>query len=197
MPRSWRLRKLDREYYRRDTIEAAKALLGKVLVHRAPEGIISGRIMETEAYVQGDPASHSTRGITERTKVMFEEPGHVYIYLIYGFHYCINLVAHPDGIAGGVMLRALKPIDGIEQMMRNRGRESVYDLCSGPGKLTQAMGIDASFYGEDLLGDRLYVIDDGVNAGEIVAKPRIGIKVATEKLWRFYPAKYREWVSKP
>lgn len=190
------MEKLGREFYSRNMVEVAKAVLGKILVHQTADGIVSGRIIETEAYAQGDPASHSTRGRTPRTHVMFEEPGHAYIYLIYGFHYCLNLVSHLPGIAGGVMIRALEPLDGIELMKRNRGKENVCDLCSGPGKLTRAMAIDKSLYGEDLLGDRFYILDDDTEAGEIVARPRIGIKVGMDKLWRFYPVKYREWVSK-
>lgn len=190
------MEKLDREFYRRDTIEAARVLLGKILVRRTDEGVISGRIVETEAYVYGDPASHSTRGRTPRTEVMFGEPGHAYVYFIHGLHNCMNIVSHPDDLPGGVLLRALQPIDGIELMQRNRGKDSVTDLCSGPGKLTQAMAIDTSLRGEDLLEDRLYVIDDETDVGEIVARPRIGVKKAADRLLRFYPTKYRHWVSK-
>jgi DNA-3-methyladenine glycosylase len=189
--------KLAREFYARDTVEAARALLGRILVHETADGVMSGRIVETEAYVFGDPAAHSTRGRTPRTEPMFGEPGHAYVYFTYGFHYCMNVVSHPDGVPGAVLLRALEPIEGTELMRRNRGRHSVHDLCSGPGKITKAMSIDGSLSGEDLLGDRLYLADDGTDVGEIVAHPRVGIKVATDKLWRFYPARSREWVSKP
>ena len=191
------MNKLDREFYRRDTVEAARALLGKILVRETADGVMSGRIVETEAYVVGDPASHSTRGRTARTEPMFGEPGHAYVYFTYGFHHCANIVAHPDGVPGAALLRALEPLEGIEPMRRNRGKDSVKHLCSGPGKIAKAMGIDLSLSGEDLLGDRLYVVDDGTDVGEIIARPRVGIKVATDKLWRFYPARYREWVSKP
>ncbi len=190
------MRKLDREFYRRDTIEASKTLLGKILVHETPEGRISGRIVEVEAYIQGDPAAHSTRGRTPRTEPMFGEPLHAYVYFIYGCHSCINVVTHPDGTAGAALVRALQPLEGIELMKRNRSNLPLHQLCSGPGKLTAAMGIDVSYSGEDLLGDRLYLLDDGTDVGEIVARPRIGIKVATDKLWRFYPPRYKEWVSK-
>jgi DNA-3-methyladenine glycosylase len=191
------MQKLDREFYRRDTIEAAHMLLGKILVRETPAGVLSGRIVETEAYVFGDPASHSTRGRTPRTEVMFGEPGHAYIYFIHGLHFCMNIVSHPDDLPGGVLIRALEPLDGIELMGRNRGIDSVTQLCSGPGKLTQAMQIDASLRGEDLLGDRLYVADDGTDVGEIVARPRIGVRHAADRLLRFYPKLYRQWVSKP
>lgn len=190
------MRKLDREFYRRDTIEATRLLLGKIVVHETPGGILSGRIVETEAYVQGDPASHSTRGRTARTEPMFGEPGYAYVYFIYGCHSCLNVVTHPDGIPGAALIRALQPIEGVELMRRNRGRESLHHLCSGPGKLASAIQIDVSYSGEDLLGDRLYLIDDGTDLGEIVSRPRVGIKVAMDKLWRFYPVQYREWLSK-
>ncbi len=188
--------KLIRNYYACDTVQAAQALLGKVLARSTPEGPMLGRIVETEAYVQGDPASHSTRGMTPRNRVLFGEPGYAYVYLIYGMHYCLNLVSHPPGIPGGTMIRALEPLQGIDIMRRNRGCNDIYNLCKGPGKLTKALQIDISFNGEDLLGERLYVLDDGIDVGEIIARPRIGIKVGTDKPWRFYPARYREWVSK-
>lgn len=191
------MRKLDRDFYRRDTTEAAQVLLGKIIVVNTADGRLSGRIVETESYSFGDPAAHSTRGRTPRTEVMFGEAGHAYIYFIHGLHHCMNIVSHPDDVPGGVLIRALEPIEGIEQMRLNRGMESITALCSGPGKLTQAMQIDKSLLGEDLLGDRLYVVDDGVDVGEIVARPRIGVTLAADRLLRFYPAKYRQWVSRP
>ncbi len=189
--------KLDRSFYVRDTIEAARVLLGKVLVNITNDGPISGRIVETEAYYCGDPAAHSTRGRTPRTEVMFGEPGHAYIYIIHGIHFCMNVVSHPEGVPGGVLLRALEPLEGIELMKRNRGLDVPNALCSGPAKLTQALQIDKSLLGEDLLGDRLYLIDDGTEIGDIVARPRIGVSRAADRLLRFYPSNYRHWVSKP
>lgn len=190
------MRKLDREFYGRDTIEGSRALLGKILVHETREGTISGRIVETEAYIQGDPAAHSTRGRTPRTEPMFGEPGHAYVYFIYGCHSCVNVVTHPDGIAGAALVRALEPLEGIELMQRNRGTSTLRQLCSGPGKLTSALGIDVSYSGKDLLSDELYLVDDGTDVGEIIVRPRVGIKVAMDKPWRFYPLIYKEWVSK-
>ena len=188
--------KLDRDFYIRDPLEAAPALLGKVVVHATGQGVLSGRIVETEAYVAGDEASHCTGGLTPRNCMLFGEPGHAYVYFIYGLHYCLNLVCHLPGIAGGVMIRALEPLQGIDVMRHNRGRDELRGLCSGPGKLTQAMGIDLTHNGEDLLGDRLYVVDDGTDPGAVVSRPRIGIRLATEKPWRFYPEAWRQWVSK-
>ena len=113
--------------------------------------------METEAYIKGDPAAHSTRGRTPRTEPMFGEPGHAYVYFIYGCHSCLNVVVHPEGNVGAALIRALQPLEGIEIMRRNREREPVHHLCSGPGKLAKALAIDVSYSGEDLLGDRLYL----------------------------------------
>lgn len=190
------MHKLGLEFYLQNTVEAAKTALGRILVHSTPEGIVSGRIVETEAYLRDDPACHANRGMTRRNAVMFGEPGRAYVYFTYGFHYCLNFVTQPEGIAEAILIRALEPLEGIDQMRHNRGRNSLRDLCSGPGKLTQAMGIDISLNGEDLLGDRLYVLDDGTDVGELTARPRIGIKEATDVLWRFYPAAYSDWVSK-
>ena len=188
--------KLSRDFYLQDTVQTAKALLGKVLVHKTAEGVLSGRIVETEAYLRDDPACHACRGMTRRNEVMFGDPGHAYVYFTYGFHYCLNFVTQPNGIAEAVLIRALEPLEGIEIMKRNRRKESLHDLCSGPGKIAQALGINKALNGEDLLSDRLYVLDDPIEVGEIVARPRIGIKEAVDKLWRFYPLRCKEWVSR-
>lgn len=191
------MRKLDRSFYLQDTIEAAREVLGKILVHNTGEGIISGRIVETEAYLRDDPACHASRGMTRRNQVMFGEPGHAYVYFTYGFHYCLNFVTQPAGIPEAILIRALEPLDGIELMQRNRNRERETDLSSGPGKLTQALGIGLELNGEDLLSDRLYVLDDESDIGKIIARPRIGIKQAVHEPWRFYPEQLKKWVSKP
>lgn len=190
------LSKLPRDFYLQDTVHIARICLGKLLVHETDEGIISGRIVETEAYLCDDPACHASRGMTKRNAMMFGEPGHAYVYFTYGFHYCMNLVTRAEGIGEAVLLRALEPLEGIDLMKRNRGKDDPHDLCSGPGKLTKALGIDIKLNGEDLLGDKLYVIDDNTDIGEIISRPRIGIKVAIHEPWRFYPTAYREWVSK-
>jgi len=188
--------KLGRDFYLQDTVEAARSILGKVLVRRTPEGVISGRIVESEAYLRDDPACHACRGMTRRNRTMFGEPGHAYVYFTYGNHYCLNFVTQPLGIAEAILVRALEPLDGIDIMRRNRRRDRLEDLCSGPGKLAEALEIDLRLNGEDLLGDRLYVLDDETDPGPIVSRPRIGIKEATDKLWRFYPERYAKWVSK-
>jgi len=188
--------KLERDFYLRDTADAAMAVLGRVLVHNTCEGVTSGRIVESEAYLRDDPACHACRGMTARNRAMFGEPGRAYVYFTYGNHYCLNFVTQPAGIAEAILVRALEPLDGIELMRRNRGRTRLVDLCSGPGKLTQALGIDLSLNGEDLLGDRLYLLDDGGDVGDVIARPRVGIKEATDRLWRFYPAPQAQWVSR-
>ncbi|MCE5324642.1 DNA-3-methyladenine glycosylase [bacterium] len=188
--------KLPREFYLQDTVTVARACLGKVLVHVTDEGIMSGRIVETEAYLCNDPACHASRGMTKRNAAMFGEPGHAYVYFTYGFHYCMNFVTQPKGTGEAVLIRALVPLEGIELMMRNRGKDNPHDLCSGPGKLTQAMEIGPELNCEDLLGDKFYVLDDGADVGRIIVRPRIGIKHAIHEQWRFYPADYLEWASK-
>ena len=191
------MKKLDRDFYLQNTVQAAKALLGKTLVHRTGDGVLSGRIVETEAYLVDDPACHACRGMTERNATMFGEPGRAYVYFTYGAHNCLNFVTRPTGTAEAVLIRALEPLDGVDLMKKNRGKDRERDLCSGPGKLTQALVIDARLDGEDLLSDTLYVLNSTSHVGPIVERPRIGIRKAADKLWRFYPRNQREWVSRP
>jgi DNA-3-methyladenine glycosylase len=141
---------MKRAFYERSAIEVARGLLGKVLVH----GETSGIIVETEAYPGGDDlASHSAAGITDRTRVIFGPPGHAYVYLSYGMHECINIVAEPDGVAGCVLIRALEPLEGIEVMRARRPKARTdRDLTNGPGKLAQALGITRAHYGADVTG---------------------------------------------
>src|SRR5258706_2613650 len=134
------MRILPRDFYMQDTVEVARSLLGKVLVHGEP----AGRIVEVEAYLgEGDAAAHSARGLTPRTRVIFGAPGHAYVYLIYGMYECLNIVAEPEGKAGCVLLRALEPVAGIDVMKQRRSNR---DLCGGPGKLTQALGVTRDHY---------------------------------------------------
>lgn len=190
------MKKIGRDFYLNDTLVAAREVLGKLIVHVSSAGIVSGRIVETEAYLHDDPACHASRGKTRRNQVMFGEPGRAYVYFTYGFHYCLNFVTRPEGVPEAILIRALEPLDGIEIMMRSRNKNRLEDLCSGPGKLTQAMGIGPDLNGEDLLGDRLYVLDDGTDVGPVITRPRIGIRNAVDELWRFYPENYKRWVSR-
>lgn len=185
---------LKRGFYLRDSIEVSRDLLGKVLVH----GPTAGMIVETEAYPGGDDlASHSARGITPRTRVIFGPPGHAYVYFIYGMYQCFNLVCLPDGTAGAVLVRALEPLAGIEIMQARRpAARKVEDLASGPGKLTLAMAIGAHHNGVDVTRGSLVVREAAEKRKfEIQATPRIGITKCAEAPLRFIIAGNR-YVSK-
>jgi DNA-3-methyladenine glycosylase len=183
------VRKLPRGFYDRDTIEVAHDLLGQHLVHVVAGVERVGRIVEVEAYLgPHDLAAHSARGRTKRTSVMFGPPGHAYVYLIYGMHWCMNFVTQAEGEASAVLLRALEPV------------KNVADKTNGPGLLTRAMGIDGRYHGHDLLSDDLFV-RRARPAGEpiaIVKRPRVGVDYAghwARRLLRFY-VKGNPWVSR-
>jgi len=166
---------LPRSFYARPTVEVARDLLGKILVH----GKTSGKIVETEAYLGGDDlAAHSARGITARTRVIFGPPGHAYVYFIYGMYECLNLVAEPAGKPGCVLIRALEPIAGIGIMQRRRpAARTLRALTSGPGRLTLALGITRAQNGADVTRGRLTVhATSAAEAFEIEVTPRIGIR---------------------
>jgi DNA-3-methyladenine glycosylase len=170
-------------FFQQDAPELSQALLGCTLVHNSPDGRTSGIIVETEAYSQDDAASHSSKGETPRTKVMFGPGGYAYVYFTYGMHYCFNVVSGPDGHGQGVLIRALEPVEGIELMVSRRGRET--DLCNGPAKLVQAMGISKSDYGKPLFEGNLYITERQFKP-EIRVGPRIGITQAMDVPWRFW-----------
>lgn len=166
----------------------ARELLGCYLIHRSPEGITAGRIVETEAYLgQTDPACHSYRGKTERCKTMFGPAGRVYIYLSYGIHYCFNITTDEPGIPAAVLLRALEPVEGIALMQKRRGKNKLVELCSGPGKLAQAMGFNLNHDGCSLFQGIIEVYGGELRTGEeIVTTTRIGISKAADWPLRFY-----------
>ncbi len=171
-----------------DTPTIARNLLGKTLVYESHRGRISGRIVETEAYLAThDPASHSARGQTRRNASMFGPPGTSYVYLSYGMHHCLNVVCQREGVGEAVLIRALEPLAGIALMRQNRGKRSDKELTNGPGKLCQALGIDLSLDGHSLLEAPLCLLT-GTPPAEIAASPRIGISVGRELLLRFYEA---------
>lgn len=179
---------LDAGFYSQDTIQVAKELLGCKLVHNSPEGITSGIIVETEAYMQiGDPACHASRGMTKRNQVMFGPPGKAYVYFTYGMHYCFNVVTNAEGVGDAVLIRALEPGDGIELMQQRRQRERPLDLCSGPAKLVQAMGITKEHNGSSLIQGPISIYP-GIKVEDIVTTTRIGIKEGAELPLRFYIA---------
>src|SRR3989344_4987820 len=166
------------DFFARDTVTVAQDLLGKII---SINGMLA-RIVETEAYGR-DPASHAyTR--TERSALMYDTHGHVYVYLIYGMYWCLNFTSDKDE-AGAVLIRAVEPLIGIETMKKNRKTEKITDLCSGPGKLCSALGIDKQYNGLQL-GKEIKVFDDGFKVSKIAASSRIGIKDALELQWRFF-----------
>ncbi len=173
---------LDRDFYRRGAAEVSRDLLGCVVQH----GDCAGKIVETEAYLGGDDlAAHSARGITPRTRVIFGEPGHAYVYLIYGIYECLNFVCEPEGSAGCVLIRALEPVMGIEEMRVRRKKEKLRDLMSGPGKLTQALGITRAHNGADVTTGNLVVRRGDPEKFEVIATPRIGITQCADWPLRF------------
>jgi DNA-3-methyladenine glycosylase len=151
--------------------------------------VTSGRIVETEAYRAGDPASHSARGQTPRSAIMFGDPGVAYVYLIYGMYPILNFVTEPQGEPGAVLIRAIEPIFGIEIMTQRRGRFE--NLTNGPGRLSQALGIQLSDNYQSLLGPVISVHEDNYLVPSIVSTARIGIKLGKDKLWRFYISENR------
>ena len=181
------MRVLPRSFYNRDTVMVARGLLGKVLVRKIGNKTISGIITETEAYRhKDDPASHAFGGITERNQIMFGQVGRAYVYFTYGMHYCVNAVARSDNNeAGAVLIRSLKPIDGVNLMKKNRKTNEISNLTNGPAKLTQALKITKKQYGEDLSKISNLFITEGNLRKKIIANPRIGIKKGKEKLWNF------------
>jgi DNA-3-methyladenine glycosylase len=190
---------LPRSFYARPTLDVARDLIGKVLVHTRRGVTTSGVIVEVEAYIgESDPACHAAPGPTRRNAPLYGPPGHAYVYLNYGIHALANVVTESKGSPAGILLRALDPLDGIDVMRRRRaraakGRVSIdttmlpaQRLCRGPGNLTMAMGIGLSDNCADLLGDRLFIEDRGIAVSPIAWGPRIGIRVGVERPWRAY-----------
>jgi DNA-3-methyladenine glycosylase len=179
---------LPRSFYDRPTLDVARDLLGKVLVHDRRGVRTSGAIIEVEAYIgEADPACHAAPGPTPRNAPMYGEPGHAYVYLNYGIHWMVNVVTESHGSPAAVLIRALDPLDGLDAMRRRRGPVArPQDLCRGPGNLTKAMGITLAENRADLLGTRLYIEDRGLQVGSIAWGPRIGINVGTEHPWRVW-----------
>ena len=181
-------------FFDRSVHEVARDLVGCTLLFEGCGGVI----VETESYERDDPACHAYVGPTKRNEVLFGPPGRAYVYLSYGIHSLLNAVAEPDGRAAAVLIRALEPTVGLELMRERRGDRPDEDLCSGPGKLTEALGIDLSLNGHELTREPFRVLTrtDGWETVEIVAGPRIGITKAVERPWRFCAAESR-FVSRP
>ncbi|TIT33379.1 MAG: DNA-3-methyladenine glycosylase [Mesorhizobium sp.] len=180
-----------------DTAALARYLIGKLVVRDLPDGRVSGRIVETEAYVAGDAAGHGFRGMTERNRSLFLERGHAYVYLAYGISFMLNVSSEAQGIGTGVLIRALEPLEGIAIMRLNRGVERPRDLARGPGRLAAALRIDRSLDGLDLCREGpLWLAHDEFGAGAIGQGIRIGISKDADRLLRFY-LKESPFVSGP
>src|SRR5262245_24690354 len=191
--------KLPRHFYDRPTLDVARDLLGKVLVHAHRGTTTSGAIVEVEAYIgESDPACHAAPGPTRRNAPLYGPPGFAYVYLNYGIHYLVNVVTEAEQQPAAVLIRALEPVDGIDVMRRRRSRAmkgrrptngrqlTVHDLCRGPGNVTMAMGITLAQNQLDLVGERLFIEDRGIEPSAIAWSERIGIRVGTDRLWRAY-----------
>jgi len=182
---------LPRDFYGRPTLDVARGLLGKMLVRELSEGRVSLRIVETEAYIgENDLACHASKGMTARNQVMFGEPGHAYVYLIYGMYNCLNIVTEKGGFPAAVLIRAGEPVDGEKIMADRRPKaKKPCGIASGPGRLCDAMDITRKLNGADVcIKDGLYV-EEGPTVEEVVACPRIGVDYAGEdalRPWRFY-----------
>jgi DNA-3-methyladenine glycosylase len=187
---------LPASFFARDTVTVARALLGKILVSLSGDAETGGRIVETEAYLgPGDPGSHAYRGMTPRTRVMFGPAGVTYVYFTYGNHHMLNLITEEDGIAGGVLIRAIEPLFGIEAMASRRHGRALADLTNGPGKLAAALGVDLSDYGSRLGHGRLAVYDAPPPPEPVAVSGRVGLSAGWEAPLRFY-LKGNPFVSK-
>ena len=182
-----------RDFYARPTLDVARALIGKVLVHHTSAGLASGVIVETEAYIgESDPACHAAPGPTTRNAPLYGRPGIAYVYLNYGIHYLVNAVTESEGSPAAVLIRALEPLEGETLMRRRRARGTgrsardftAAELCRGPGNLTRALGITLRQNLSDLTASALRIEDRGLRARDVAWTPRIGINVGVEWEWR-------------
>jgi DNA-3-methyladenine glycosylase len=186
---------IDRAFFARPVLDVAPDLLGCVLRH----GDTSGVIVEAEAYHVSEPACHAYVGVTPRTQTLFGPPGHAYVYRSYGIHALVNAVCEPEGVGAAVLIRALEPLDGVGEMVARRRTTRELDLCSGPGKLTQALGIELDLDADDLLSGPLRIEPRPPQWRDVrwVTGPRIGITKAAELPWRFCavgaPSVSRPW----
>lgn len=190
--------KLDRDFYNRDTLIVAREVLGKILVHNIDGKILKGKIVETEAYLGlRDKAAHSYGGKqTNRVKTMYGQPGRAYVYIIYGMYYCLNIVTEKEGVPEAVLIRGIEPLEGIDEMSKNRfGKPFAHltkyqkkNLTNGPGKLSMALNIDRSLDKEDLCGDKLYLETALEGDFNIIQTTRIGIDYAEEA--KYFPYRF-------
>lgn len=198
LPAMPRQRPLPASFYLRPTLLVARELLGAVFARVLDGRRCSGRIVEVEAYHQdGDPASHSFRGCTQRNEVMFRRGGCLYVYFTYGMHFCMNVVTEAAGIGAAVLIRAVEPLEGIEDMARRRGRPvPPHALTNGPAKCCQAFAVDRSLNGVPLRGPELLLLPgDPVPESSVAVTPRVGISSGAGLPWRFV-VRDSAWVSK-
>ena len=185
--------KMNHSFFRKDTVELARNLLGCLLVHGTPDGVAAGMIVETEAYVGAiDKACHAYRNRSERTEIMYGDGGFAYVYFIYGMHHCFNVVTGPAGEGNAVLIRALEPVIGLDLMRKRRQTNQLQNLCNGPGKVCQALAITKGEYGMDLCdpaGPLRLVRFRHIPDNRITSSPRINVAYAEEAAawpWRFY-----------
>jgi DNA-3-methyladenine glycosylase len=184
-----RVARLPRAFYNRPTLEICPDLIGQTIVYDSPEGRLSARITEVEAYIgRNDPACHAARGMTERNRVMFGKPGVAYIYFIYGMYNCLNFVTEAEGKPAAILLRGAEPLEGLDLMRRSSGVAKEWLLLNGPGKFCRAFGLSREQNGLDLTGSPLYLVRSRDAEPKVALSPRIGIRDGQEKLWRFYDA---------
>lgn len=180
---------LDRKRIPGDTVDLARFLLGKIVMREIGKRLLAGRIVETEAYLEADPACHAFRGMTPRNRSLFLETGHAYVYLCYGTSFMLNVSSEARGIGSGVLLRALEPLSGIEHMRRARGAGNLRDLARGPGRLAAALNVDLRHDGLDLCRrGSLWIGDDGASVDAIGESVRIGLTKAAEARLRYFVA---------
>ncbi len=183
------LKRIGSEVLPVETRALARTLLGCVLVRETNEGLVAGRIVETEAYLPNDPACHAYRGRSRRNATLFGPPHRAYVYQIYGTSFCFNVSSEIDGEGAGVLIRALEPIEGLDLMRRRRAARGVRDLCRGPGRLCRALAIDRSCDGIDLfVHPALWLADGARKRVRAQRSPRIGVTRATERRLRYYEA---------
>ena len=181
------LRRLTLDELPSDTVALARFLIGRLVVRQLADGLASGRIVETEAYLPNDAACHAAAGRTARNASLFLSPGHAYVYRAYGRSWMLNVSSEAEGVGAGVLLRALEPVEGVVLMQRNRNGASLRDLARGPGRLAEALAIDRTLDGINLCADtRLWLASDDTPAGEIAASKRIGITKDADRVLRFF-----------
>jgi DNA-3-methyladenine glycosylase len=193
-------KKVNRSFYLRPTLKVAKDLLGKYLIRKLGRKYLVGKIVEVEAYLNNDPASHSFRGKTKRNEVMFWQGGHLYVYFTYGMHFCCNVVTEEEGKGCAVLIRAVEPVENIQVMQKLRDigtSKNRYNLTNGPAKLCKAFALGRNENGTDLCGDKIWVGKSEIRhpKSEIISSSRVGITNGSEHMWRFY-IKDNPWVTK-